>query len=74
MREKILNIIAETIAVEATQLNDETAIGDFPKWDSLGHLSIIAKLEAAFNFKFDPETLMDLEDIGDIVEAIEERI
>lgn len=74
IQEQIIAIIAEKIEVEASKINEETAIGDFPKWDSLGQLMIIAAIEEKFNFRFDPETLMDLEDVGDIVEAVEERV
>ncbi len=72
--EKVISIIAEKVGVEKEEINDETAIGDFPKWDSLGHLVIIAAIEEEFKFKFDPEELMDLEDVGDILESVEERM
>ncbi|MBR8537395.1 acyl carrier protein [Carboxylicivirga sediminis] len=72
--EKVISIIAERLSVEKSEITEETAIGDFPKWDSLGHLTIIAGIEDEFGFKFDPEVLMDLEDVGDILEAVEERI
>ncbi len=56
------------------KIEEDTAIGDFPKWDSMGQIIIISALEKEFDIKFDPEVIMDLEDVGDMIEAVEERI
>jgi acyl carrier protein len=37
-------------------------------------VQIIVGLEKHFNIQFDPETIMDMEDVSDIVAAVEERI
>jgi len=71
---KVKEIIAEAIEVEVSKINEDTAIGDFPKWDSMGQLVIISSLEKQFDIKIDPEVIMDLEDVGDMIEAVEERI
>ena len=72
--EKVKNIIAETIGVDITEIEDDTAIGDFPSWDSLSHLQIIAKIEEEFDIRFTPDIMMDMEDVSDIVNATEDRI
>tara|TARA_Y100000385_G_C13046514_1_gene617741 strand:+ start:183 stop:419 length:237 start_codon:yes stop_codon:yes gene_type:complete len=71
IEEKVKNIIAEAIEVEVNKLDEDTAIGDLPNWDSLGQLVIINSLEKEFGIKFDPEDIMDLEDVGDMISAIE---
>jgi acyl carrier protein len=72
--EKVKKIIAEAIEVEVSKIEEDTAIGDFPKWDSMGQIIIISALEKEFDFKFDPEVIMDLEDVGDMIEAVEENV
>jgi acyl carrier protein len=74
LTKKIISIIAESLEVAEDQLTEETAIGDIPEWNSLGHIVIISSLEKEFSINFDPEIIMDLEDISDIVAAIEERL
>jgi len=69
--EKVINVIAEAIEVEVNKIDEDTAIGDFPNWDSMGQLVIITSLEKEFDIKFDPEDIMELEDVGDMIEAIE---
>ena len=71
---KIKNIIAGILEVSAEEINEDTAIGDLPTWDSLHHLQIIAMIENTFGFRFTPDIIMDLEDVGDIVKATEDRV
>ena len=72
IEERVIKIIAEAIQVEGNKIDEDTAIGDFPNWDSMGQLVIITSLEKEFDIKFDPEDIMDLEDVGDMISAIEE--
>jgi len=72
IEERVIKIIAEAIDVESNKIDEDTAIGDFPNWDSMGQLIIITSLEKEFDIKFDPEDIMDLEDVGDMISAIEE--
>lgn len=69
---KVYEIIAQAIEVDVNKIDEDTAIGDFPSWDSMGQLIIINSLEKEFEIKFDPETIMDLEDVSDMIGAIEE--
>ena len=71
---KIIKIIAESLEVSEDQITEDTAIGDIPEWYSLGHIVLISSLEKEFSINFDPEIIMDLEDVSDIVAAIEERL
>ena len=70
-RDKVIKIIAEAIEIEVNKIDEDTAIGDFPNWDSMGQLVIITSLEKEFDIKFDPEDIMELEDVGDMIAAIE---
>jgi acyl carrier protein len=72
IEERVIKIIAKAIDVESNIIDEDTAIGDFPNWDSMGQLVIITSLEKEFEIKFDPEDIMDLEDVGDMISAIEE--
>jgi acyl carrier protein len=74
MLEEVIKLIARVLEVEVSELNEDTAIGDLPSWDSLHQVQIIVGLEKHFNIQFDPETIMDMEDVSDIVAAVEERI
>jgi acyl carrier protein len=74
LEQKVIKIISESLEITEDQLTEDTAIGDIPEWNSLGHIVIISSLEKEFSINFDPEIIMDLEDVSDIVSAIKERL
>ncbi len=74
LEEKVIQIISTSLEVSSEIISVELSIGDIPEWDSLGHIVIISNLEKEFSLNFDPEIIMDLEDVSDIVVAIEERL
>ena len=74
IEDKVIKIIADAIDLDIEKINEDTAIGDFPAWDSMGQLVIISSLEKEFQIKFDPEDILELEDVGDMIEAIEENL
>lgn len=74
IEETVKTIIANTLGVPVSEVEEDTAIGDFPSWDSLHHLQIIAEIEKEFGIRFTPDVMMDLEDVGDIVKAVEDRV
>lgn len=72
--EKIIEIVAETCDVEKSEVNENSTVGDFPAWDSVGHLSILSSVEEAFDISFEPEEMMEMEDVKDIVEAVNAKL
>lgn len=74
VKEKVLEIIASVCEAEIANVNENSTIGDFPQWDSMGHLTILSNIEEAFDINFEPEEMMDLEDVHDIIVAVEEKL
>lgn len=71
--DKIKDIIAEVCEVDKSKVTENSSIGDFDSWDSMAQLAILNNVEEAFNISFDPEELMDLEDVSDIAKAVEKK-
>lgn len=74
VEEQVRVLIAGILNVSAEEISEDTAIGDMPGWDSMHHLQILSGIEKHFNIRFTPDVMMDLEDVGDIVKATEERV
>lgn len=72
--EKVIEIVAETCDVEKSEVNENSTVGDFPAWDSVGHLSILSSVEETFDISFEPEEMMEMEDVKDIVEAVKGKL
>lgn len=74
MLNEIKKIIAEVCQVPVDNIRDDSAIGDFPTWDSIGHLTILSRTEEKFNLNFEPEEMMDIESVDDIVRVVEGKL
>ena len=74
VKEKVFKVIAEVCEVDKSEVTLENSVGDFPAWDSMGHLAILSNVEEAFDISFDPEEMMELEDVNDIVKAVEMKL
>ena len=72
--EKVIEIVATTCDVDKSEVNENSTVGDFPAWDSVGHLSILSSVEEAFDISFEPEEMMEMEDVKDIAEAVNAKL
>lgn len=72
--EKVIEIVASTCDVDKSEVTENSTVGDFPAWDSVGHLSILANVEEAFDISFEPEEMMEMEDVNDIVEMVTKKL
>lgn len=71
---KIIGIIANTLEIGVSEINDSSSIGDFPAWDSLGHMNLLQNIQDEFDIELDPEEIIELEDVQDIVKAVEAKL
>ena len=74
IKNKVCEIVASICNVEVSEVNENSTVGDFPQWDSVGHLSILSSVEEAFDISFEPEEMMEMEDVKDIVEAVNAKL
>ena len=72
--EKVIEIVATTCDVDKSEVNENSTVGDFPAWDSVGHLSILSSVEEAFDISFEPEEMMEMEDVKDIVASVNAKL
>ena len=69
----LIEYISETFCVEKSIVNSNTAPGDFPEWDSLGHLNLLTGLEEKFNISFDMEETMSIESVQDLKNILDAK-
>jgi acyl carrier protein len=51
-----------------------TAPGDIPAWDSMGHVTLASGLEQEFGVNLDVDDLMAMENVGEIVRILQEKL
>ncbi len=74
VKETVIKIVAEVCETEVENITVQTAIGDFPGWDSMGQLNILQQVEEALEISFEPEELMEMEDVSDIIKMAESKL
>lgn len=74
VKEKVIEIIAGVLEVQPSEITLESTVGDFPTWDSLGQLNILQSVQDEFEIEFEPEEMMDIEDVNDIIKAVESKL
>lgn len=58
--EKYRNAYVEGLGVSEDQVGEGLIFQSVPGWDSVGHMGLIAALEAAFDIVFETEDIVDL--------------
>ena len=77
-REEILNGIRQAFVKvlehDNFELSDDTTARDVDGWESITHMLIITEIENGFDIKFKLMDLMNMENIGDLIKAVESEI
>ncbi|MDH7446561.1 acyl carrier protein [Aquimarina sp. 2201CG14-23] len=77
-REEILSKVkASFVSVlehENFQLNDTTTADDVDGWESITHMMIIGEVEKAFDIKFKLMDLMNMNNVGDLLNTIQSEL
>ena len=71
---KLTNIFREIFNDREIVINNRTTAQDIDNWDSLTHMLLISKIEEEFEIKFKLKELNNLNNVGNLVEIINEKI
>lgn len=74
VEQKVKDIVAGVSGVDVNEVTLQSAVGDFPQWDSMGQMAIIQQVEETFEISFEPEEMMEMEDVNDIIKAVEAKL
>jgi len=69
-KERIKEIIADTLGIDIERITDDLAAGDIEEWDSVGNLTIISTIEEELEVDIPIEDLYELNNIKAIVQEI----
>lgn len=72
--EKVCEIARDIFDDDELVLEDDTVASDVDGWDSLTHLSLMNEIEEEFGVKFVMKEVQGLKDVGELIDAIMERI
>ena len=72
--EKVNGIFRDVFDDDTLVITDETNSDDIEDWDSLEHISLIISMEKEFNLKFDIKEVNKLENVGQMVDMIRNKL
>ena len=69
--EKLTPIARQIFADEAMVLNDDLSAANVPNWTSLSFMQFLTEIENQFGFKFKMMEILKLQNMGAVINAIE---
>ena len=66
---KVLELAARQFGVDAGSLDEASSASQFPSWNSLNHVMLIAAVEKEFGIKFDLLQMVDMKNLGEIANS-----
>jgi acyl carrier protein len=70
----IFELIKSTFPNSTVKIDKKTTANDVDEWDSLGHIMLIQAIEEKFNIEFDLDELLDLNNVGDIIQITKNKV
>lgn len=74
MEEKLQQVFRKVFGDDKLVISEKTSAKDIKMWDSLSHLELIADVEKAFHIRFSFTEVIEFNTVGDMMNAIREKI
>ena len=71
---KLTDIFRDIFDDDSIELNDATTANDIEDWDSLEQINIIGSCEMEFGIKFNMKEVVDLHNVGEMVDIISTKV
>ncbi|MDO5971147.1 acyl carrier protein [Flavivirga aquimarina] len=72
--EKIKISFVKVLEHSKFELKEETTAHDVDGWESVTHMMIITDIENSFNIKFKLMDLMNMNNVGNLIECIQKEL
>ena len=72
--EELQEIFRSVFDDDSLIINRETTADDIDDWDSLAHIELVSNIEKKFSVKFTTAEVMSLENVGEFLDLINEKI
>ena len=73
LRERLNEVFKEVFDDDDIQIFDEMTADDIEEWDSLMHINLVLAVEKEFNLRLKAAEIGELENVGRMLDLLEER-
>ena len=70
-RDTAIEVLAESLGMNVSEVGDDTALAVTSKWDSLAHMRLILALEARLHRRLTPEAIVSITNLRDVISLID---
>jgi acyl carrier protein len=71
---KVIEVLIEALEMENREVNLSDNFKEYPEWDSLSRLSLIALMDDAFEIQIDDETFKKIDSVEKLITEVELRM
>lgn len=71
---RLEGIFQEVLDTDDIEMSRELSAGDVEEWNSLSHIRLIVSVEQAFDVSFRSTEVNNLDNVGDMVDLILEKL
>lgn len=71
--ENVIKIVAESLGIRESEIDESTVMEQVETWDSLTHMELISNLESEYQTEFTVDEIMEMTSVKKIVEIVEAR-
>jgi acyl carrier protein len=70
---RVGKVFCEAFAVPAESITSQSLPDDVPKWDSLGHMTMVSILEREFGVQFEVDEVMEMATVQSILDVLAKK-
>ena len=74
IEQRVREILADILGIDALRINDATAFDRTPGWDSANHLNLVVALEEEFSITLDVSDIDAMLTFPDVVQTVEAKL
>ena len=71
---RLSKIFDDIFDIKKIKLKKTTNAKDISNWDSINNLKLIIVLEKEFKIKFDPNEIVEIKNVGELIKSIENKV
>lgn len=71
---KVIEVLIEALEIENKEVKLTDNFKEYPEWDSLSRLSLIALMDEEFEIQIDDDTFKKIDSVEKLIAAVESRM
>ncbi|MBZ0252747.1 MAG: acyl carrier protein [Candidatus Methylomirabilis sp.] len=73
VQDKVANVFKDVFAFDPAKFTSKLTPQDVKKWDSVGHMAMVAALETDFGIQFEVDEIMEMVNVEAVLKTLEKK-